>query len=220
MIENNVTESSSPMQIPPPEPQVTLPAAADAPLTWADTRRLMRSDYARLVAWYGDGSFTRRLYWFFQPNYQALFLYRIYRNLYVNGWTGAARLLALFSLYWTGAEISPATSIGPGCLIAHAYGVILFGKIGARFQVSGQGGTGGGFGEKDIGGGPGYPVIGDDVELGIKALALGPIRIGNRVKLGPTVCVTRDVPDDALVLAPASKVLKVRMGAVDEGSPH
>jgi serine acetyltransferase len=184
-------------------------------LTWRQTRHLMRSDFVRLATWYGGGSFSRRLFWFLQPNYQALFLYRTYRYLYLKGWRGAARLVFLWSLYWTGAEISPTTSLGPGCLITHASGVVLFGKIGARFTIFGQGGMGGGLGEEDIGGGPGYPVIGDDVIFGMKALALGPIRIGDRVKVGPTALVSRSVPDDAMILAVESKLVRVRMGEAE-----
>jgi serine acetyltransferase len=186
-------------------------------LTWQQTRALMRSDFERLVEWYGGGSFSRRLFWFFQPNYHALFCYRIYRYLYLKNFRSLSRLLFLYTLYRTGVEISPTTSLGPACLIGHAFGVILFGKIGARFSVHGQGGMGGGFGEKDIGGGPGYPVVGDDVVFGIKALALGPVRIGNRVKLAPTAVVLGDVPDDALVMAAPSKIVKARMGLSDTG---
>ena len=181
-------------------------------LTWRQTRQLIRSDFDRLAEWYGGGSFSTRLFWFMQPNYQALFLYRIYRYLYLKGWRRTARLVFLWSLYFTGAEISPQTSLGPSCLITHASGVVLFGKIGARFTIYGQGGMGGGFGEQDIGGGPGYPVIGDDVIFGMKALALGSIRIGDRVRIGPTAFVARSVPDDALVLPVESKLVKVRMG--------
>lgn len=187
-------------------------------LTWRQTRQLMCSDFDRLAEWYGGGSVFSRLSWFLQPNYQALFLYRIYRYLYLKGWRGSARLVFLWSLYITGAEISPKTSLGPSCLITHASGVVLFGKIGARFTIFGQGGMGGGFGEQDIGGGPGYPVIGDDVIFGMKALALGSIRIGDRARLGPTAFITRNVPDDALVVPVESKLVKVRMGESEENT--
>jgi serine O-acetyltransferase len=187
----------------------------DERLSFRETRALMRSDFERLAEWYGGGSFSRRVFWFFQPNYQALFFFRIYRYLYLKNFKGLSRLLFLFTLYRTGVEISPTTSIGPSCLIGHAFGVILFGKIGARFAVHGQGGMGGGFGEKDIGGGPGYPVVGDDVVFGIKALALGPVRIGNRVKIAPTAVVLGDVPDDAVVMAAPSKIVKARMGSYE-----
>jgi serine O-acetyltransferase len=186
-------------------------------LSWAQTRALIRSDFERLAAWYGGGSLSRRIYWFFQPNFQPLFFYRLYRHLYLKGWHNLARTLALLSLYATGIEISPRASIGPGCLIGHGFGVMLFGRIGANFTIFGQGGMGGGFGETDIGGGPGYPVVGDDVVFGMKALVLGPVRIGNRVKLGPASLVMSNVPDDATVLSLPSKIIKVRMGT-DSGT--
>jgi serine acetyltransferase len=208
------------MQNPAPVPRLPRPATDAERLTWADTRRLIRADFARLCAWYGGGTFSKRVFWFFQPNFQALFLYRLYRHLYVNGWRNSARLLFLYSLYLTGVEISPTTSIVPGCLIAHAFGVILFGKIGARFSIFGQSGMGGGFSEQDIGGGPGYPVVGDDVIFGIKSVALGPVRIGNRVRLSPGAFVTCDVPDDAMVLAAPSKVIRVRMGSAPGDTPQ
>jgi serine acetyltransferase len=183
-------------------------------LTWVRTRFLIRSDFARLCAWYGGGTAAKRCYWFFQPNYQALFLYRLYRYLYVRGWHNTARLIFTFCLYLTGVEIPPTTSIGPACLINHAYGILLFGKFGARLSLYGQGGTGSGIlSNEDIGGGPGYPVVGDDVVFGIKAMALGPIRIGNRVKLGPAAFLSCDAPDDATVVTLPSKVIKVQMRA-------
>lgn len=193
--------------------QAAKPPSVDAePMSWALTRRLIRSDFNRLSQWYGGGPLSRRVYWFFQPNFQALFLYRLYRYLYLNGWRNSARSLFMFSLYLTGADISPSTSIGEACLIGHAVGIIVCGKLGARCTLYGQGGTGGGIGDDDIGGGPGLPVVGDDVMFGVKAIALGTIRIGNRVNLGPAAVATSNVPDDAMVVALPSKIIKVRMG--------
>jgi serine acetyltransferase len=199
--------------MPETTPGSTTPTFANETQSWADTRSLIRSDFERLATWYGGGSLSKRLFWFIQPNYQALFLYRIYRYLYLKGWRNTARLLFLHSLYVTGIEISPTTSIGPSCLITPAFGVILFGKLGARLSVFGQGGTGGGLDVTDIGGGPGYPIVGDDVVFGIKAVALGPIRIGDRVRIGPGALVMSNVPDDAVVLTLPSKIVKVRMPA-------
>lgn len=193
-----------------------LESSGDERLTWSRTRFLIRSDFTRICEWYGGGTRWKRLYWFFQPNYQLMFLYRLYRHLYVNGWHNLSRLLFTVCLYVTGAEIPPTTSIGPACLINHAFGIVLFGKFGARLSVYGQGGAGGGVvSPDDIGGGPGYPVVGDDVVFGMKAMVLGPIRIGNRVKLGPAAFVTCDVPDDAMVVTLPSKVIKVQMRATD-----
>jgi serine acetyltransferase len=199
--------------------QTTTPVDPES-LTWRQTRSLIRSDFERLVTWYGGGSLPKRMFWFLLPNYQAVFLYRLYRYLYLKGWRNMARLLFLFSLYATDVEISPATSIGPSCLITHAFGVILFGKIGARLSVYGQSGTGGGINVNDIGAGPGYPIVGDDVVFGIRSGALGAIRIGDRVKLGPGAVVMRDVPSDAVVLAPEPKIIKLPEESADTRQPE
>ena len=190
-------------------------SGAQEQLSFAQTRALMRSDFERLVGWYGGGSLPQRVFWYFQPNYQALFFYRLYRWLFVKGWKNSARLLFLYSLYATGVEISPTTSIGAACLLEHAFGIILCGRIGARCSFAGQCGTGGGIGECDIGGGPGLPVVGDDVRFGPKALVLGPIRIGSRVAIGASAIVTVEVPDDSEVLPLPSKIIRVKMGRAE-----
>jgi serine acetyltransferase len=184
-------------------------------ITWPQARALIRSDFERLLSIYGGGSWSRRVFWFFLPSYQVLFWYRIYRYLYLKGWRNTARLLFLITLYLTRAEISPESSIGPGCFIGHAGGIILSGKVGARCALLAQSGIGGGLEEGDIGGGPGLPVVGDDVVFGVRSMALGPIRVGNRVRLAPAAFLSCDAPDDALVIALPSKVVKARTAVAE-----
>jgi serine O-acetyltransferase len=138
---------------------------------------------------------------------QALFWHRISRWLLLNRWTRTARFISLFAIYLTRAELPPTTSIGPAALIPHATGVHLFGRIGARFTMQGEGGCGGGFGTQDIGGGPGYPVVGDDVVLAFGAKVLGPVRVGDGVHVGPCALVTDDLPAGALVMWPKPRVI-------------
>ena len=185
--------------------------ALHEPLTWAETRVLIRSDLDRLAQHLNASSFTHRVYFFLLPGMQALFWHRISRYLLLRRWAKSARFLSLFALYLTRAEVPPTTSIGPSALIAHATGVHLFGRIGARFTIQGEGGLGGGFGVDDIGGGPGYPVFGDDVVLAFSAKVLGPVRIGDGVHIGPCALVTADVPDHSLVLWPSQP--RVMVGA-------
>ena len=42
--------------------------------------------------------------------------------------------------------------------------------------------------------GPGAPVIGDDVFIGVNSTVLGPIRVGNRVRIAANTAVATDVP--------------------------
>jgi serine acetyltransferase len=199
---------TSPIDSPSPPTRPAAAAPADERLSWAQTRALIRSDFARLVTHLEQGaSLAHRAYFFLLPGMQALFWYRISRYCYLRGWVGLARFINLVAIYLTRAEIPPTTSIGPSALIAHATGVALFGRIGARFTIQGDGGCGGGFGTEDIGGGPGYAVIGDDVVLAHGAKVLGPVRIGDGVHVGPCALVTTDVPAGALVLWPRPRIL-------------
>jgi serine O-acetyltransferase len=184
------------------------PHVSTESLTWAQTRALIRSDLARIVSHNEDAaSFMRRVYYFLLPGMQALFWFRLSRHLYLRGWQKTARFVSLFALYLTRAEIPPTTSIGPSALIAHATGVNVFGRVGARVTIQGDGGCGGGFGTDDIGGGPGYPVVGDDVVFAFGAKVLGPVRIGDGVHVGPCALVTSDVPDRSLVLWPKPRII-------------
>ncbi len=177
-------------------------------ITWAETRALIRSDIDRIALHLNQPhSFTHRVYFFLLPGMQALFWHRISRYLLLKGWAKLARLISLFALYLTRAEVPPTTSIGPSALIAHATGVHLFGRIGARFTIQGDGGCGGGFGIDDIGGGPGYPVVGDDVVLAFGAKVLGAVHVGDGAKVGPCALVTSDIPPRALVMWPKPRVI-------------
>lgn len=44
------------------------------------------------------------------------------------------------------------------------------------------------------------PVIGDNVTIGAGAKVIGPIRIGNNVSIGANAVVTKDIPDNAVVV--------------------
>lgn len=176
---------------------------------WATTRALIASDFGRFVESMGPpASLPKKVFWFLMPNYLCLFFYRIYRWLYVSGWRNSARLLQLINLYITRVEIPPTTIIGPACLIGHAGGVILYGRIGARFTVYGDSGTGGGMGDADIGGGPDLPVIGDDVVFGFRCGVMGPVRVGDGARIGPGCIVTKDVPAGATVVEAPPRILR------------
>jgi serine O-acetyltransferase len=91
-------------------------------------------------------------------------------------------------------------SFGPGLRIHHLGPVVVHPRsvVGARCTLR-HGVT---IGERRQG--AGVPVIGDDVEVGAYAQLLGPIRVGDNAKIGALALVLSDVPEGAVMRAPAA----------------
>lgn len=178
-------------------------------MTWKRTREFMRMDFARNLENFGThASWFTRLIWQLMPNVLAVRLYRISRYFYLNGHGSLAALVGLVNLYITRTELPPFSSIGPGMLIGHATAVTVIGKVGKNFTAYGVCGVGSGYGDEDIGGGPGCPVIGDNVSCAHLSMAQGPIRVGDNVRFGPGAHVTRDVPANSIVISPPSRITR------------
>lgn len=54
--------------------------------------------------------------------------------------------------------------------------------------------------------GPGAPVIGNDVFIGVNATVLGRIRIGDRVRIAANTAVTTHVPADSIAVGSPAKI--------------
>jgi serine O-acetyltransferase len=104
-----------------------------------------------------------------------------------------ARILWHLNFYLTGADFGVTTAAGPGLVVAHPASTQLFGRLGKDCTFWGWGGIGGGRSPKDIGAGPGLPVIGDRVTLRARAMVLGPIKVGDDCDVGPGCFVTTDI---------------------------
>jgi serine O-acetyltransferase len=98
--------------------------------------------------------------------------------------------------------IPPQVTIGKDFHIIHAEGslsihpdVVIGDRLGVMHNVT-------------IGTnmGPGAPVIGDDVFIGVNSTVLGPIKIGDRVRIAANTAVTTDVPSDSVVVGSPAKI--------------
>lgn len=99
-----------------------------------------------------------------------------------------------------GCNIPSSVKIGGGFKIDHANGVIINSKaiIGNNCSVK----SGVVIGSNDSG----VPVIGNDVLIGVHALLIGGIKIGNRAKIGAGAIVVHDVKDGATMICEPAHV--------------
>lgn len=105
-----------------------------------------------------------------------------------------------------GIEIHATTRVGRRCHLAHQSAIVIHehATIGDDCMIR-QGVTLGqisGTAERD-----GAPTLGDRVEVGVGAVLIGPIRVGDDARIGPNAVVMRDVPAGATVMGPPAKVI-------------
>ncbi len=180
-----------------------------APLTWGETRARMRADHARLLtllAWSGPQP-PRSAY--LHPSYVCVFLYRLSNHWFRAGHGWLARIAWHVNVLLTGGDINYLADLGPGLVLLHPAGVSLMGTAGRNLTVMAGCGLGGEINRQDdVAGWPGVPLLGDDVVLEPHSGVLGPVRVGDRVRISSCVVVTRNVDDDMVVTGPAPKLLR------------
>lgn len=167
-------------------------------MTFAQLRAILRADREQLEACL-DACGAARGSVRCTPAWVSVMLHRWSRWLFAHGRTIAARFVWQVNLWLTGADISPMSALGPGLVILHPFSVTIIGNAGRNLVVEGLGGLGGGRSLEDVGAGPGVPVLGDDVWLERGAMVLGPVRIGDRVRIGAGCTVVHDVDGDCTV---------------------
>jgi serine O-acetyltransferase len=106
----------------------------------------------------------------------------------------------------TGADIAWSARIGPGLVLWHPTGVVIGPRVvvgrDARVQ---QGITLGAARSRT--GKDGDPMLGDGVYVGAGARVLGPVRVGDRARIGANAVVLTDVPDDASAVGVPARII-------------
>ena len=102
----------------------------------------------------------------------------------------------------TNIELPKEASVGAGLRIHHTGPVVIHPDvvIGADCTLR-QGVT---LGERRAGGG--CPVLGSSVEVGAYSQVLGPVRLGDRAKVGALALVVEDIADDGTAMAPRASL--------------
>jgi serine O-acetyltransferase len=124
------------------------------------------------------------------------------------------RALSQFARFITGIEIHPGATIGSGLFLDHGMGVVIgetteIGDNVTLFQGVTLGGTGKQRGKR-------HPTVGSHVVVGAGAKVLGPIRIGDYVKIGANAVVLQDVPDHSTVVGIPGRIVRIKDERVAE----
>jgi serine O-acetyltransferase len=143
---------------------------------------------------------------FLHPSLWAVSAHMLAHRLYRRERYFAARLVCMLVRFFTGIEIHPGAKIGRRLFIDHGMGVVIgetaeIGNDVLIYQCVTLGGTG-----KDVG--KRHPTIGNKVILGAGAKILGPVTIGNGVKIGASSVVLTDVPSHCTAVGVPAKVVR------------
>ena len=145
--------------------------------------------------------------------FHAVLFHRITHKLWGYRLYFIARFLSLFSRWITGIEIHPGAQIGRRFFIDHGMGVVIgeTSKIGDDCTIY-HGVTLGGTSWKK---GKRHPTLGNNVIAGAGAKILGPISLGDDVKIGSNAVVVKDIPAGATAVGIPAKILNAD-GNADE----
>lgn len=119
-----------------------------------------------------------------------------------------ARIISQVNRFFTGIEIHPGADIHPSCFIDHGMGIVIgetavVGKNARIYHGVTLGGTGKDKGKR-------HPTVGNDVLIGARATILGPITLGDGVKVGAGAVVLDSI-------APGLTVVGLRAEPVTQG---
>ena len=116
-----------------------------------------------------------------------------------------ARIMLHHLSYKLGVSIAPFTRIGSGFYIGHFGGIVInrASVIGKNCNIS-HGVT---LAQGNRGQNTGAPTLGDNVYIAPGAKIVGAVKIGNNVAIGANCVVTKDIPDNSVVVGIPGRVI-------------
>ena len=146
------------------------------------------------------------------PGVKAIFFHRIANFFAIAKFDLVARIISQLSRFFTGIEIHPKAKIGKNLFIDHGMGVVIgeTSDIGNNVTIYHNvtlGGISPSINSNEQRNIKRHPTLNDDVVVGSGAQILGPIVIGKNSKIGANAVVTKNVPDNAVMVGiPAKNV--------------
>ena len=146
------------------------------------------------------------------PGVKAIFFHKIANFFAIAKFDLIARIISQLSRFLTGIEIHPKAKIGKNLFIDHGMGVVIgeTSEIGDNVTIYHMVTLGGiapsinSDSQREI---KRHPTLMDNVVIGSGAQILGPVIIGKNAKVGANAVVTKNVPDNAVMIGiPARNV--------------
>jgi len=144
------------------------------------------------------------------PGVKAVLFHKIAHFFCVAKFDLIARIISQSSRFLTGIEIHPKAKIGKNLFIDHGMGVVIgeTSEIGNNVTIY-HGVTLGGISpsidsdkQRDV---KRHPTLKNNVVVGSGAQILGPVTVGENAKIGANSVVTKDVPDNAVMVGVPAK---------------
>ena len=146
------------------------------------------------------------------PGVKAVFFHRIANFFAIAKFDLIARVISQFSRFLTGIEIHPKAKIGKNLFIDHGMGVVIgetsnIGDNVTIYHMVTLGGISPSINSDDQREIKRHPTLKDNVVVGSGAQVLGPITVGKNAKIGANAVVTKDVPENGVMVGiPAKNV--------------
>ena len=156
------------------------------------------------------------------PGVKAVFFHRIANFFSIAKLDLIARIISQFSRFLTGIEIHPKAKIGENLFIDHGMGVVIgetseIGNNVTIYHMVTLGGISPSINSDNQRDSKRHPTLMDNVVVGSGAQVLGPVVIGKNAKIGANAVVTKDVPENAVMVGIPAKNVGT---ATDEFKPY
>lgn len=167
-----------------------------------------------IKAIYRNDPAARNIEFLFYAGFWAITFHRITHFFWKLGLPLIPRILSQLTRFFTGVEIHPGATIGKGFFIDHGMGVVIgetteIGDNCVLFHNVTLGGTGKHKQKR-------HPTLGNNVFVGTGATLLGPLIVGNNVRIGAnTFIIMHDIPDNCTVVGSPGKIVMMGGSRVD-----
>ena len=159
------------------------------------------------------------------PGAKAVFFHKIANFFAIAKFNLIARIISQFSRFLTGIEIHPKANIGKNLFIDHGMGVVIgeTSEIGDNvtiYHMATLGGISPSINSNEQRNIKRHPTLKDNVVVGSGAQILGPVTVGKNAKIGANAVVTKDVPENAVMVGIPAKNVVENSGSDENFKPY